>query len=1099
MKARAFAIGSLLLALSLASVASADWPVARHDARRTAIASGASSIKQPTGYWSTYTGGSLSASAHVALDVNGDGTTEIVYVAGGKVLAKLPDDRLVWESPPVEITTLHAVVDLDGDGVLEVVASSPRNVFVLSGATGAILWSEPEGEVGNVGGVRLADLDGDKHPEIVIDDCACCGISATASPPGGIYKFAKPSSPTKLGTPLTRGHCGSEAVTVGDFDADGADDVAYGDPTGYQVVSGKTSTASVSAAVGNSLYYSHCSAANVDAKPGDELICFQDVYLASTSSGGRVLAVLGYDAAATPPLKTLWKLAPVPLATGRLVSVGNSVVDLDGDGRLEIVVAWSSDGAKFDTSIYDAKLGTVLGTITGENLAAIVDLDGDKKPEVLTHGASGLVARRFERGATPAVTSYTTLASDLSVPSQLDWSRAARSSAQSVPITIDLAGDGKVVPVLFSSSGKYQATRFSADASSITPVATFTVPAGVSILTNQVFGKVNRDYPQLLLTRNDGYLLVLDSAFAPTNALTLGTGEFKTTLPGMRVGGFVAAPIAPRLGGTNDAVIVTDSRGVLQRLDASAAWMSKGPTVSWEVAGGHAPTTAKSLGGAPGLFCGRGANVTALDAAGKTLWEKPMPSGGAVFADPLAADVNGDGTSDAITAYQTAGSVMNVQAFDGKTGAPMWPSPVSEAMSWGFYPFSLADWNGDGVDDVFMVLNTLRAHDGKTGSKLAQNTNFLAYFTPVLDDVDGDGAIDVTMSRGYYPARTYKKDLVTALWTGADDDRPYQHGARAACGARNVWIQPSSQNRGLVRLFTMSGADAGKATALWLAGGKAFGSAADAKTAGVFVGTLGDVAVKSDLVGGGDHPSALVGSSDGFLYAFDPCKSALDWAYDLKFAVGDPILADTNGDGVDEILVGAADGYLRAIGPRVLDAPTMVNDNDPLGMTPGPDVDTIAVTDRAAGSWNAVAGADGYQVAVLTEGGTYVSQPDWVDVGAVTNAIVKGISLSVGKKYFFAVRAVSKTKGSSLETRSNGVTILMPTAPDGGTLGDAMLEDDAGTSGGSDAAAGDTPTGDGAAGGCGCQVPAHGRSSGALGLALAMLLFGRRCSRARSS
>ncbi|MGZ3421633.1 MAG: FG-GAP repeat domain-containing protein [Polyangiales bacterium] len=1083
----------LSAAVLVPAFARADWPIARHDAQRTAFASGASSIKQPTQYWQTYVGGSLAATSHIALDVNKDGTTDVVYLAGGKAIAKLPDDRLVWESQPVELTQLHGVVDLDGDGGLEVIASSARNVFVLSGATGAVLWTEPEGEVGNVGAVRIADLDGDKKPEIVIDDCGCCGISPTASPPGGIYKFTKLDSPTKLGTPSTRGHCGGQALTVGDFDGDGSDDLAYGDPAGYLMVSGKTSASlgvSDPVGLGTGLYYSRCESANVDGRTGDELICYQDTYLASSSIGGRVLSVLTYDAAASPTLKTLWKVGSVPKASGRLVSVGNSLVDLDADGKLEIVVAWSSDGVAFDTTIYDAKSGAVLGTIPGENLVALIDLDGDKRPEIVTRGSAGTTARKYDRAGAPSITSFGSFAAGLSVPTQLDWSRASKLGPLFVPITLDLAGDGKVLPVLVSSTAgasKYQATKFAADATA-TAAATFTVPDGVSILTNQVFDKVNRGYPQLLLTRNDGYLLVLDKDFAPTNSITVGSGEFKMTLPGMRVGGFIPAPIAPRLDGAADAVVVTDSRGVLERLDASKAWMAKPPTVSWEFRGGHDPTTAKNIAaGAAGLVCAKGSSLTALDGTGKTLWETPMPSGGTVSYDTLATDVNGDGVTDPIAAYLTSGGVLNIQAYSGKDGTALWGAPVSEALQWGWYPFSLADHDGDGVLDVYAVLNTLRVHSGKSGTKLAENATFIAYFTPVIADVDGDGTHDVTMSRGYFPARTFKKDLTTALWTGGDD-RPYQHGARATCSGKQIWVQPSSQYKGMVRFHAMDGS---ATSTLYLAGGKSFAKPADA--AGSFLGTLGDVSIKQDLVGGGDHPSALVGSTDGFLYALDPCKIALDWAYDLRFGVGNPILADTDGDGTDEILVGAADGYLHAVGPRVLEAPTGVNDNDPYGAVPGPDVDKVATADRLAGSWNAVTGADAYQIAVLTEGGTYVTQPDWVDVGNVTNYKATGISLSLGKKYFWAVRAISKTKGSSPETRSNGVIVEAPVAPDGG-LGDAMLGDDGGitdTDGGADGSGLAPDEGGKDGSGCGCRV-AQSPNAGALASLAAIGLLARR-------
>jgi hypothetical protein len=1022
-------------------------------------------------------GGTLAGTTHIALDIDGDTVVDVIYLAGGKAIAKHADNLVVWESPPLDFTRIEGVADVDGDTALELIVSSGRNVFVLSGGSGKVLWKTPDGEVGTVGGVRLGDLDGDKHPEILIDDCACCGITPIANPPGGVYHFdaGNIGAPTKVYTPLTRGHCGSQGVTLGDFDADGAMDVAYLDPATAILTSGKDgSVLGASEALGETIYYTSCTAANVDDRPGDELLCFQSSYLASGGTGGRRVFALTYDAAASPTVQTLYNIAPVPKDVGRLVSLGHSLTDLDGDGLGEITVGWY-DGSSWLTQIYDPKSGASLATAPGQ-LEGIVDVDGDKKPEVLTTTAAGLVASSFQRGGSPALTMKATFPSNYRVRTQHDFGQASVSALVGRPLEIDLHGDGNVVPVFFVDADDPQSDSYVAarvDAGSVKTLATYTAPAGISILTNQVYANLNRSYPQLVLARNDGYLMFLDSAFAPTNGGTFGSPEFPEVLPGMRVGGFMAAPIAPRLSGVSDAVVATDSRGVLVSLNASSAWMSAPPKVAWERARSSAPTTAPTIdNGKPGIVCTSGGTLAAVRADGAPLWTQSLPGSSTFVFDPLAGDVNGDGISDVFTSYTSTGAVLNLQVWNGKDGTPIWPSAYVEALQWGFQPFSVADHNGDAVPDMFVVSNTLRVLHGATGASLASNPMFMAYFTPTILDVDGDSVADVTLSRGYYPARTLKQDLSTALWTG-EDDRPYQHGAHVGCSdGRSVWVQPSTQVQGMVRLTTMNGATAGAATTLFLAGGAAYPTAADATAADKFLGALGDVAVKQDLLGTGDHPSALIGSSDGFLYAINACAGVVDWAYDLKFAVGNPIFADPNGTGVDQILVPAADGYIHALQQRVLEAPAYVYDNAVLGTgsVEGPDLDTVATTNALGASWAAVAGADGYQVAVLTEGGTFVSQPDWVSVGNVTSAAVLNLSIGAAKKYSFAVRAVSKTKGASLDTKSNGVMVEPPSMPDGG-----FTDEDAGADAGPDAGGpppdgGQPTTPPAAPGGCGCSA-----------------------------
>lgn len=1111
-----FVVGGVMLALLVTS-ARADWPVARHDPQRTAAASGTSTITKPAPYWQIYLGGTLSDDTHLALDINQDGTVEIVYLAGGRAIAKLPNNQIVWASPPVELTGIDDVADVYGDGGLEVVAHSTRGVVLLSGKTGKVLWTEPAGEVGAVSAVRVGDLNGDGHPDILIDDCACCGTTATSATPGAAYTFAG-GAPKLLWNPPsapTRSHCGSSAVVLGDWDGNGTLDVAYASTNTVLFASGPTgallgTSDPVIPAVGSltaELYYATCDTANVDGRPGDELVCYSDMYYAADSAGSRSVFVATYDAAAAPPVKVLWTQAETNVVGGQLVNVGGSLSDLDGDGTFEVTVA-GFDGTAWTTTVYDAASGAVLATIPGYELTGIADLTGTGHRAVLASSiqSGALTAWTFKRGASPAIAMSWSLPSGPSEVEQVDWSKKPRSSCYQKALALDLKGNGASNPVFsMPATTTTPATLIAYDASGQTTpkaLATYSVPSDITLLTHQVFPKVDRPYDQLLVTRNDGYLVVLDDMFAPTNTFTSTVcvdSCITTTTPGLVVGGYTGAPIAPNLGGGSgsaDNVVVTDSRGFLLRLDPTAAWMAQAPTVSWQLAGASSPTMVPGLNaGAPGIVCSQGSALTALSAAGTTLWTKAVP--GTLEYDPLYGDVNGDGVPDIFASYNATGSVESYQVYDGKTGSPLWTAPPTAALQWGVEPFAVADYNGDGVSDVWAVLNTLQVFSGPSGAVLAQNTSFLAYFTPTIADVDFDGVNEATMSQGYYPARTFKHDLNTTLWVGPDD-RPYQDGARAVCPAEtSVWVQPSTETPGLVRLITMNGTSAGATTSLYLAGG----AVSPARSATAYTGTLGNVTVKQDLLGTNDHPSALVPSADGYIYALNPCTGALDWAYDVGFPPGEVVFADTSGDGVDEMLVTAADGYLYAFSQQVLAPPAWVYDTDPAHGITSKEASQVTTSISLSAAWAPVAGADAYQLAVTTEGGSFVTEPNWLEVGSGTSTTTKPLPLVNGAKYFQLVRAISKTKGSSPATSSSGVTVqIVPQGPgDGGTIKqpvDAGRVGDGGRHGSdaADASSGDgSQTGGASSGGCSCKVASRAdRSAAWLGAVVPLVALARR-------
>ncbi len=141
--------------------------------------------------------------------------------------------------------------------------------------------------------------------------------------------------------------------------------------------------------------------------------------------------------------------------------------------------------------------------------------------------------------------------------------------------------------------------------------------------------------------------------------------------------------------------------------------------------------------------------------------------------------------------------------------------------------------------------------------------------------------------------------------------------------------------------------------------------------------------------------------------------------------VGEAILADTDGDNEDEIVVTAADGYLYGIDQQIMAAPEAVYDNDGRGpaMSAATDVDTLVTIDTLYGNWSAVGGASRYEYAVLSEDGVFLTSPDFVDAGTATEAAPGNLTLSAGHRYFFAVRAVGP-QGTSVERLSDGVVVV---------------------------------------------------------------------------
>ncbi|MGK4001916.1 VCBS repeat-containing protein [Sorangium sp. So ce1036] len=1089
--AAAISVGSSLLLDG--AVASADWRAARHDPQRTGATESTSNILKPAPYWRAYLGGVLASSRVLAGDVDQDGEIDLLFVSGGRVVRSDPRGTTRWSTPSMDLQMLHAVEDLDGDGRLEAVALSGAGAAVIDGASGAVLWRENASELGSLGAARLADFDGDGRPDLFLDECGCCSVRTDS--PGVIYSFARGfGAVERLPSLPRRDHCSAGVDTVGDWNGDGIADLLLSSHDRMFFVSGTGQVFAESASIGAHLGGAVCEAVSLrdGSSPGQRALCFQNrVY---GVQGARAVSLLAYRPGESPSLVLVWRRTLSPNEGGDARAPTRLSWDLDGDGALEVLASGKS-GDAWATYVLDAASGAELAVIPDEIAQGAIAGDAGAERWILSSREERVSAFRFRRGASPPVERLFSLHGER-VRTRIDWSRARETSLGAALVTPDLTGDGLGELVLEATSEPVALTAYEVLGGQASMAAVYPVEPGVGLAALDVPPATSPASPRLVVSRDDGFVSLLDASLAPTNLVQEG----REILPGLRAGGystgpgafieFGRAPLAARLfpGDTADSVVVVDSRGDLVRLDARGASNVAPAKVAWRAMDAFGASIVPAEGGSPAtLACFRRRrpltdparySVATLDANGRQTSEIALEKPPAW--DVLHGDVDGDGALElvAITADPTLST--EVLALD-PGGGVRWRHGIRASA--GTQAAAIADWDGDGADDVAVAIDAARVLSGRDGSPLGQSPEQLTYFMPILADVSGGPQLEMTLQGGRYPARTLPHDLGVALWRSADDDRPYPHGAIARCGRRSLLVEGSFMRPSRLTITELSGPTAGASRALVLAGDAAFADEQAAARSGAALGQLGDVAISRNLTGRvSDGSTAVVGSTNGFLYAIDVCSARLVWSYAFGDPVGSPILADTDGDGHDDIVVSVADGYLYNLRHETLPAPELVWDVDPRSPDADEDVDEIETTDTLHVRWSRVASASSYQVAVVGGRGEYVSSPAWQDVGDVSEASIRGLPLLDGAKYYVGVRAVSAA-GLSPDRGSDGVLVRMPQGEGSGGAG--------GTGG--DASAGGAG-GEGAGGAAGAGGGGTGGEAAAAPVPDDTLLYGRGCA-----
>lgn len=1028
-----FLVATLVLG-GLVPWASADWPHGRHDAQRTARATGTSDIVQPVAYWKRYLGGAIDPASFLLADVDVDGVGEVLMIAGGTAVAKERTDTVVWRSANLELIDFVGVADIDGDSREELVARSNDRVYVLSLVDGSVLWAQPAGEIGTIGGARLGDVDGDDLSDLVVIDCVCCQV--TGENAGFVYSFAAGAgAPTQLWQfPFAR--CGGgPSLTLVDADGVAPFEVLLGDSSELVLLNG-TDGAELARtpSLGTRVQRSRCLPADIVGGAGEELVCVHDADSDPLENERKVFA-LRYRPS-VPRLEVMWSVPLAPVDSGALAWL-DLLADLDGDGTGEVVVSALADG-DWTTHVLDATTGEVRDRVNGEVVMGVAPTD--QGSVLLTADESHMSG--WTLAGSSLVLDWTVL--DAVVLPSFDVARSARTSIATTAALAQIDDDAipDVVSVLRSQPGTL--VGYQVSSGDVIERGRYTLPPSVTPV--EMWPVVSATDPDLFLAvaSNDGFLTLFDKHLSPAVDAVDDVTEARLRIGGYYASGWRRVHDTPRtaaLDGDADRILLVDSRRSMLVIDASLGSFAAPPRIMWEVPEAAAPVVVEGLAGdEPGVACWAvdqpattvpSYSILALDQNGETLWREPAPQ--KPINDIVAGNLDGDGRPDLVFEWGDPGDVLlRTRAVSGADGSTLWDStPVDPGAGRQPAGVALADFDGDGTDDVYHQVMRTEVLSGADGRPLADSGAGPNYFLPTLVDLDSEAAPEVILHGGADPVRILDHDLGSTLYLSNDDNRPYPYGAVADCGGgRQVFVEGSNLYPARLKLDDLSGGAVGAERTVVLAGGRMFPDESEAAPTVTVLGQLTSATVHQNLTGQG-RPSAVVGSTDGWLYAIDPCSGALDFSYSFGAPVGEAVFGDTDGDGRDEIHVTVADGYLYTLRNFEIADPGEVLDTDPWTDAPG-DIAEINTISTLEATWAPVDGATGYEVAVVDRAGNYVGEP-WQPAGQATSLLIEDLDLVDGATYFVSVRAISASGGRSVDRVSNGVWVhLLPEPPDGG-------------------------------------------------------------------
>ncbi len=997
------------------NIKASEWPMLRGNIHRTATGEGISDITNPTIKWRYYLGGSINSREVYVGDINQDGNKDILMLVGGKAILKDPEGNIIWDTRALNLSNILGVVDLDGNGTLEVVInkySAPGGIYVLNGQTGDILWSKTDfSEQAKMRNTTwaLVDVTGDNRPELIVKPYDWYPLMHC-------FTFPYSYNPIELWTfDMSGYYYNYNPFIIDDIDSDGVKEVVVLVYQGFLVLNAQTGVLEQQHTIANSGYiFGLIASTQVDSDPQPELVLY----------GASIYCDMVGVFEITPQTVTeKWVHIFDHYGNNIVFNFNNSftaISDIDGDNVNELIGTlynYTGDN-KWHLMVWRGSDGVVLANLTDKYFVAATDIDSDNKAEILAKNVSsgGYLVNNYE-----TIIAYdyenNSLVQKWSINNSDVAMTVSRSNAPvipflNIPVTWDIDNDSKLELFIKTDNDldPLGDVLYAYNPELVPPTiqASYSVPQWVDISVIWSQGQiVNGHQNQTLLNSNNGFLNILDSDLSLYNSIE--TGGFRSTI------------FCKDINSDGQMeVFIRNSQSLLQNLNLTNANIYTPPTVNWQIYGlvndEVLLVDLENDGNSEIVVSDTITKSLKVYRSNRTLkWEVQFPGYSDFPRNLIYGNFNSDNVKDIFCAIYD-GVQKHIVALDGTNGNILWNIGLAGGLT-NAVPACVTDANNDSIDDIILSWNAAQGRliNGVNGNTI---TNYIFNGSLygrgiIVANFEGDSGLEVAFSPGEF-GTTMFGNLLNSSYTWKNT---YPYATRYQLKTTIANVSGDTDNsvdllEGTTtgQILTYRGEDGTLIYSKYLKGGYVYNSdPGDAPSIGW--------SSSADIDGDGTA-EFIIYCDDGYLYAINVEDGSLLWSINLLYpAFYDAVLADVDNDFKLEILLSLSDGYIYCIDQASLQGPAQVRDGI------GEDIDISYDTHTYSANWDPVEGATGYAYAVINANNTYIVP--WTDAGNNTSITVNNLNLLYGQTYYCLVQAYNVNNISQI-VRSDGVTITAP-------------------------------------------------------------------------